>query len=148
MIAVGVDTHKHRHVVVALDGLGQVLGEIVIAATMAGYRELVVWLARLDAEVVVGIEGAGSYGAGLCQHLRGAGLVVVEVERPRRRDRRAGKSGPDRRAVGGQAGARRRWRLDTTRGRQSRRPPCPFGGVSLLRRGAHPAAQSATKGCT
>lgn len=92
MIAVGVDTHKHRHVVVALDGLGQVLGEIVIAATMAGYRELVVWLARLDAEVVVGIEGAGSYGAGLCQHLRGAGLVVVEVERPRRRDRRAGKS--------------------------------------------------------
>ena len=67
MIAVGVDTHKHRHVVVALDGLGQVLGEIVIAATMAGYRELVVWLTRLDAEVVVGIEGAGSYGAGLCQ---------------------------------------------------------------------------------
>ena len=92
MIAVGVDTHKHWHVAVALDGFGQVLGELVIAATITGYGELVSWLSRLDGEVVVGIEGAGSYGAGLCQHLRGAGLVVVEVERPRRRDRRTGKS--------------------------------------------------------
>lgn len=93
MIAVGVDTHKHWHVAVALDGFGQVLGELVIAAAITGYGELVSWLSRLDdGEVVVGIEGAGSYGAGLCQHLRGAGLVVVEVERPRRRDRRTGKS--------------------------------------------------------
>jgi len=51
-----------------------------------------VWLAGLGGEVVVGIEGAGSYGAGLCQHLQDAGIVVAEVERPRRRDRRAGKS--------------------------------------------------------
>lgn len=92
MIAVGVDTHKQWHVVVALDALGQQLGEIVVAATTAGYRELVVWLAGLGGEVVVGIEGAGSYGAGLCQYLQDAGIVVVEVERPRRRDRRAGKS--------------------------------------------------------
>ena len=39
-----------------------------------------------------GIEGAGSWGAGLCEHLQGAGHSVVEVERPRRRERRAGKS--------------------------------------------------------
>lgn len=92
MIAVGVDTHKHWHVVVALDGVGQLLGEMVVVATSVGYRELAVWLAGLGGEVVVGIEGAGSYGAGLCQHLREVGMVVVEVERPRRRDRRAGKS--------------------------------------------------------
>jgi transposase len=92
MIAVGVDTHKHWHVAVALDALGELLGEIVIAATGAGYGELVAWLSGLDGEVVVGIEGAGSYGAGLCQHLRDAVVAVVEVERPRRRDRRAGKS--------------------------------------------------------
>jgi transposase len=92
MIAVGVDTHKLWHVVVALDALGRLLGEIVIAATAAGYGELVAWLSRLDGEVVVGIEGAGSYGAGLCQHLLDVGIVVVEVERPRRRGRRAGKS--------------------------------------------------------
>jgi transposase len=92
MIAVGVDTHKHWHVAVALDVVGQLVGEIVVAASGRGYRELVVWLAGLGGEVVVGIEGAGSYGAGLCRHLQGSGISVVEVERPRRRDRRAGKS--------------------------------------------------------
>ncbi|MGH2855098.1 MAG: IS110 family transposase [Solirubrobacteraceae bacterium] len=92
MIAVGVDTHKHWHVAVALDALGQVLGELVMAATAAGYVELVAWLSGLGGEVVVGIEGAGSYGAGLCQHLHDVAVTVVEVERPRRRDRRAGKS--------------------------------------------------------
>ncbi len=39
-----------------------------------------------------GIEGAGSYGAGLCEHLEREELPVFEVERPRRRERRAGKS--------------------------------------------------------
>jgi transposase len=34
----------------------------------------------------------GSYGAGLCEHLQSTGVRVVEVERPRRRDRRTGKS--------------------------------------------------------
>ena len=91
MIAVGVDTHKYQHVAVALSELGQLLGEVVVPATMAGYCELVTWLAGVGGDVVVGIEGAGSYGAGLCQHLQAAGMCVVEVERPRRRDRRAGK---------------------------------------------------------
>ena len=43
MIAVGVDTHKERHYAVALDGLGQLLGELVFAATAAGYEELQRW---------------------------------------------------------------------------------------------------------
>ena len=92
MIAVGVDTHKHWQVAVALSPLGELLGEIAVAASAAGYRELVSWLAGLDGEVMVGIEGAGSYGAGLCRHLQAVGISVVEVERPRRRDRRQGKS--------------------------------------------------------
>ena len=92
MIAVGVDTHKHRHVAVALSPLGELVGEIAVAASAAGYRELVSWLAGLDGELMVGIEGAGSYGAGLCRDLQAVGVSVVEVERPRRRDRRQGKS--------------------------------------------------------
>ena len=40
MIAVGVDTHKDRHYAVALDQLGQLLGELSFAATAAGYAEL------------------------------------------------------------------------------------------------------------
>lgn len=95
MIAIGVDTHKDSHVAVALDQLGQLLGELVIEVGAAGYRELECWAAafvRDEQELVFGIEGAGSYGTGLCKHLQGAGRSVVEVERLRRRDRRAGKS--------------------------------------------------------
>lgn len=95
MIAVGVDTHRDSHIAVALDRLGQVLGELVVKANAAGYRELERWAAGLAAggqQVFFGIEGAGSYGAGLCEHLQRSGHVVMEVERPRRRERRAGKS--------------------------------------------------------
>jgi transposase len=94
MIAVGVDTHKERHYAVALDHVGQLIAELCVAATAIGYAELQQWAEQLtDAdELVFGIEGAGSWGAGLCQHLQHAGHCVVEVERPRRRDRRAGKS--------------------------------------------------------
>ncbi len=41
----------------------------------------------------VGVEGTGAYGAGLARHLRGRGLVVIEVDRPNRQERRRnGKS--------------------------------------------------------
>ena len=92
MIAVGVDTHKEQHLAVALDGLGQVLGEIVITTTLAGYSQFVCWLKELGGNVLVGIEGAGSYGAGLCEFLQAEEVEVFEVERPQRRERRTGKS--------------------------------------------------------
>jgi transposase len=92
MIAVGVDTHKQQHHAVALDGLGQVLGEIVIETTLAGYSQFVCWLRELGESVLVGIEGAGSWGAGLCEFLQAEEIEVFEVERPQRRERRGGKS--------------------------------------------------------
>lgn len=94
MIAVGVDTHKERHYAAALDTLGQLLGEFAFAANAAGYLELQRWAESLSGaqQLTFGIEGAGSWGAGLCQHLQRAGHTVVEVERPRRRERRSGKS--------------------------------------------------------
>jgi len=43
----------------------------------------------------VGVEGTGSYGAGLTRHLHAEGIAVVEVDRPnRQRRRRKGKSDP------------------------------------------------------
>jgi hypothetical protein len=43
----------------------------------------------------VGVEGTGAYGAALARQLREAGMLIVEVDRPDRRARRAhGKSDP------------------------------------------------------
>ena len=94
MIAVGVDTHKERHYAVALDQIGQLLAELTFAATAAGYAELQRWAEHVaDARgLVFGLEGTGSWGAGLLQHLQRVGYPVFEVDRPRRKDRRAGKS--------------------------------------------------------
>ncbi len=50
------------------------------------------WIGALGDDVVVGIEGSGSYGAGLCEFLLAEGFMVVEVERPKREARRRGKS--------------------------------------------------------
>ena len=44
---------------------------------------------------MIGVEGTGSYGAGLTRHLHDKGMRVVEVDRPNRQERRrAGKSDP------------------------------------------------------
>src|SRR5205807_7387826 len=44
---------------------------------------------------LVGVEGTGSYGAGLARHIAAAGIRVVEVDRADRQDRRRrGKSDP------------------------------------------------------
>jgi transposase len=90
-VAVGVDTHKEAHVCVALDALGRQLECASFAASEEGYQHLLSW-ARSLGEPAFAIEGCGSYGAGLARVLTGAGLPVWEAERPRRADRRRGKS--------------------------------------------------------
>lgn len=94
MIAIGVDTHKDSHCAVALDRLGREVGELTVKADLAGYRMLERWAAGLagEAELRFAIEGTGSYGAGLCEYLQEGGHEVREAERPRRAERRAGKS--------------------------------------------------------
>ena len=94
-ITVGVDTHLDVHVARAKDHLGRPLGEKSIATTPAGYQELAAWAAELGPVQAFGIEGTGSYGAGLARHLRAGGHTVIEVGRPSRQARRAnGKSDP------------------------------------------------------
>lgn len=94
-ITVGVDTHKDVHVAVALDGLGARIGELLLPTTPAGYAELERWAAELGPIEAFGIEGTGSYGAGLARYLDGLGHPIVEVNRPDRATRhRLGKSDP------------------------------------------------------
>ncbi len=94
-VTVGVDTHKHFHVAVALSEQGARLGEITVAADPGGYEQLLDWARSLGAPWCFGVEGCGSYGQGLVSHLRRHDQRVVEAGRPDRRDRRErGKSDP------------------------------------------------------
>lgn len=92
-VTVGVDTHKHVHVAVALDHLGGRLDDITVSADTGGYTQLHEWAQSLGKVDAFGIEGTGSYGAGLASFLRRHGQRIVEVNRGDRRTRRQkGKS--------------------------------------------------------
>lgn len=91
-VTVGVDTHEDVHVAVALDQLGRWLGELSIATNRGGFARLVAWASGYGVIDRIGIEGTGSWGAGLSRWLRAEGLVTVEVDRPDRKTRRHGKS--------------------------------------------------------
>lgn len=94
-ISGGVDTHGRTHQAAVVDALGRILGTAEFEVSADGYRRLLAWLRRHGELVQVGIEGTGTYGAGLCHCLLGEGVSVVEVDRPDRRMRRQrGKSDP------------------------------------------------------
>jgi transposase len=89
----GIDTHADFHVAAAIDHNGGVLGVETFDTTTAGHRCLVRWLAGFGVIDKIGVEGTGSYGAGIARHLTGKGLTVIEVDRPNRQARhRAHKS--------------------------------------------------------
>ncbi len=91
----GVDTHMDNHVAVVIDELGRVQGTESFPTTSAGYRKLLAWMRHFGPVVKVGVEGTGSYGAGLTDYLTGQNVDVVEVNRPNRQLRRLrGKSDP------------------------------------------------------
>lgn len=48
MITIGIDPHKRTHTAVAVNDVGQLLGEITIAADEAGQRDLLSWAHGLD----------------------------------------------------------------------------------------------------
>jgi transposase len=91
----GVATHAEVNVAAALDPLGGLLGVEEFPTTAAGDARLLAWMRRFGHVELVGVEGTGSYGAGLARHLAAAGVAVVEVDRADRQDRRRqGKSDP------------------------------------------------------
>src|SRR6185436_3225261 len=64
------------------------LGVARFPVTPVGYRRLLAWMRGYGRLERVGVEGTGSYGAGLSRHLLGSGLVVLEVNRANRQERR------------------------------------------------------------
>jgi len=91
-VFIGVDTHRDFHVAVALNRQGALLGEMHLPARIVGYEALLDWASELidthGSGLLFGIEGTGSYGAGLCHALQEAGCEVREVNRPNRQARR------------------------------------------------------------
>ena len=84
----GVDTHKDTHVAAVIDGVGRLLDTRSFGTTAGEYARLSVWMRSFGTLERVGVEGTGSYGAGLARHLATVGVEVVEVNRPNRQMRR------------------------------------------------------------
>jgi transposase len=94
---VGGDTHKHSHTLEMLSPVGARLARLRIDNDEAGFAAAAAWIVEHapGLRVIVGLEGTRSYGIGLSRALQAAGLMVVEVERPKREQRRGrGKSDP------------------------------------------------------
>jgi len=89
----GVDTHLDVHVAAVINQSGQLLGTQSVSTNTAGYFQLFQWASAFGALKRAGVEGTGTYGAGLCRFLCDKGIMVLEVNRPDRANRRLnGKS--------------------------------------------------------
>lgn len=121
----GVDTHGEFHVAAAVDQLGRQLGAATFGADTDGYDRLWVWMRSFGVLETVGVEGTGSYGAGLSRYLVAKGERVVEVDRPDRQLRyRKGKSDATDAVAAAHAAAS---------GRAKTTPKTGTGGAECLR---------------
>jgi transposase len=94
-IIIGIDTHKETHAAVAINGLGARLGAMTLPASRKGYHEMETWARSFGCVRAFGIEGTGSYGAGLSRFLQDRGHSVIEVNRPNRQiQHQHGKNDP------------------------------------------------------
>lgn len=94
-VTVGVDTHGDTHTAAVIDTTGRLLGCHQFSADAPGYAALLAWAVTFGVVLLAAIEGTGAYGAGLARYLRGAGVDLLEIDRPDRKTRRfAGKSDP------------------------------------------------------
>jgi len=95
LVTGGIDTHKDTHVAAVVDRLGAEIETRAFPTTLSGYRDLGKWLDSHGTLMQVGIEGCGSWGAGIARELTSLGVEVVEINRPNRQSRRnQGKSDP------------------------------------------------------
>jgi transposase len=94
-VIAGVDTHADTHHAAVIQTNGGRIADAEFPTTEQGYTQLWDWLGSFGRVRAVGIEGTGSYGAGLSRHLCAQNVPVVEVNHPNRAQRRlTGKSDP------------------------------------------------------
>ncbi|MEV5886847.1 transposase, partial [Streptomyces sp. NPDC052020] len=68
-VVLGVDTHGEMHVAAVTSPLGKILGNESFPATVAGYRQLLVWARKRGTVGRAGVEGTGTFGLGLSRYL-------------------------------------------------------------------------------
>ena len=73
-MTVGVDTHTDVHVAAVLGQAGRLLETASFPATTRGYARLATWAESFGEVDKAGMEGTGSFGAGLLRFLAGYGL--------------------------------------------------------------------------
>jgi transposase len=104
-IIAGVDCHKGSHTIAFLDPVGQVLRQLTITTTDAGYEQALAVGDSLGC-TEWGMEGAGCYGYAFAVAASAHGAIVLEVpgaftKRHRKYSSQRGKSdGQDARAIG------------------------------------------------
>lgn len=125
VVIAGVDTHKELHVAAVIDTAETVLATHSFSTTRAGYRALIRWVRSFGDVMRIGVEGTGSYGAGLARHLTEAGIEILEVDRPDRSDRRRKGKDDDLDAISAARAA--------LHGRRTSIPKSKDGAVESLR---------------
>jgi transposase len=94
-VTLGVDTHRDVHMVSVLDERGVQLGVEPFSADPTGYRKTLAWARSFGTVERAGVEGTGTYGAGLTRYLHDHAVTVIEISCPNRQRRRShGKSDP------------------------------------------------------
>lgn len=78
-VAIGIDSHKSSFAVAVVDEVGRPIGVREFTNDDHGHRWAMEWIEVQRPDRVVGIEGSGSYGAGLARALQAAGEDVREV---------------------------------------------------------------------
>ncbi|CAN7799729.1 transposase [Paraburkholderia hospita] len=92
-VILGVDTHLDVHVGAVISETGKLLGTLSVSANSSGYLDLLIWAKSLGNLRRAGVEGTGTYGAGLARVLLDHEIEVWEVNRPDSSERRfRGKS--------------------------------------------------------
>src|SRR3954470_22190407 len=76
-VILGVDTHRDTHAAVLIDPLGRVVAAEGFATTRRATRALMSWAQRHGTLRRAGVEGTGSFGAGLTRALRLEGIEVL-----------------------------------------------------------------------
>ena len=83
-VILGVDTHRDTHAAVLVDALGRLVAAETFATTRRGMRALITWAKGRGTVRRAGVEGTGSFGAGVTRALRLEGIEVIEVTRAAR----------------------------------------------------------------